>query len=520
MREYGLRDGRVAAGRSARRVRARRARRGARRARVRRARSTTCRRRRAVRAPRHPVGRRVALDEGTGIVHIAPGAGTGGLRARPDPRPAGDRRRSTRSGRMLPGYGLLEGLSTDEVEDVVIEDAARARAARRGRPDHAPLPDLLALQDAAPLPRRRRLVHRRRRDLRARSCSTRTRRVEWTPSLLLEADGRLAAQHGRLEHLAQALLRPAAAVLPVRVRPAERRSARAPSSRSARRQASTSCRSSTGPWIDEVPITLRGVRRGGAAHPRGRRRLARRRHRPVLDARLGEPGVGRARLRDRGCAGAVRRGPARSRRTGRVVSRPTGSPRAGEQIRLWFYSHALHVRDARRAGRRTSGCSPTRRVRDETGREMHKSTGNAIEANEAIERMGADVMRWMYSEQVPSQNLNFGYGPAHEIKRRLLTLWNSVKFFVDYANVVARAAMARELGAARPVAALARRAARRRGDRMRYERFWTPDVDRARSSRSSTTSRTGTSAGRGAASGTAMPRLWRRCGRRCCGRSS
>ena len=51
--------------------------------------------------------------------------------------------------------------------------------------------------------------------------------------------------------------------------------------------------------------------------------------------------------------------------------------------------------------------------------------------------MGADVMRWMYCEQVPSQNLNFGYGPAHEIKRRLLTLWNSVKFFVDYANVVA-----------------------------------------------------------------------------------
>ena len=66
---------------------------------------------------------------------------------------------------------------------------------------------------------------------------------------------------------------------------------------------------------------------------------------------------------------------------------------------------------------------------------MHKSTGNAIEANEAIERMGADVMRWMYCEQVPSQNVNFGYGPAHEIKRRLLTLWNSVKFFVDYANV-------------------------------------------------------------------------------------
>jgi isoleucyl-tRNA synthetase len=41
----------------------------------------------------------------------------------------------------------------------------------------------------------------------------------------------------------------------------------------------------------------------------------------------------------------------------------------------------------------------------------------------------------MFCEHVPSQNLKFGYGPATEIRRRLLTYWNSVKFFVDYANV-------------------------------------------------------------------------------------
>ena len=75
------------------------------------------------------------------------------------------------------------------------------------------------------------------------------------------------------------------------------------------------------------------------------------------------------------------------------------------------------------------------RVRDETGREMHKSWGNAIEANEALERMGADVMRWLYCEQPPSQNINFGYGPATEVRRRLLTFWNSVGFFVTYANI-------------------------------------------------------------------------------------
>ena len=34
----------------------------------------------------------------------------------------------------------------------------------------------------------------------------------------------------------------------------------------------------------------------------------------------------------------------------------------------------------------------------EDGRPMHKSWGNAIEFNEAAERMGVDVMRWMYAK--------------------------------------------------------------------------------------------------------------------------
>jgi hypothetical protein len=49
--------------------------------------------------------------------------------------------------------------------------------------------------------------------------------------------------------------------------------------------------------------------------------------------------------------------------------------------------------------------------------------------------MGADVMRFMYCDHVPQQNLNFGYGPANEVKRRLLTFWNSASFFVLYANI-------------------------------------------------------------------------------------
>ena len=131
-----------------------------------------------------------------------------------------------------------------------------------------------------------------------------------------------------------------------------------------------------------------------------------------------------------------------------------------EQIRLWFYSMLfMSVTLDGRSPYRARARLRARARRDR--REMHKSWGNAIEANEAIERMGADVMRWMYCEQIPSQNLNFGYGPAHEVKRRLLTLWNSVKFLVDYANVVGRAGEPGELRAARPLAARAHRAARR-----------------------------------------------------------
>ncbi|HVC88478.1 MAG TPA: DUF5915 domain-containing protein, partial [Gaiellaceae bacterium] len=72
---------------------------------------------------------------------------------------------------------------------------------------------------------------------------------------------------------------------------------------------------------------------------------------------------------------------------------------------------------------------------DEGGREMHASWGNTIPAEDAFAQMGADVMRWQYCAQPPDRNLLFGFGPAHEIKRKLLTFWNSVKFLVDYGNI-------------------------------------------------------------------------------------
>ena len=71
-------------------------------------------------------------------------------------------------------------------------------------------------------------------------------------------------------------------------------------------------------------------------------------------------------------------------------------------------------------------------VKDEKGEEMHKSKGNAIWFDDAVEKIGADPMRWMYSRHNPAENFNFGYALADEIKRKLLTLQNVYTFFTTY----------------------------------------------------------------------------------------
>lgn len=72
----------------------------------------------------------------------------------------------------------------------------------------------------------------------------------------------------------------------------------------------------------------------------------------------------------------------------------------------------------------------------EDGRPMHKSWGNFIEFNEGAEKMGADIMRWIYVRQNVADNLLFGYKLADEVRRRFyLKLWNVYNFFVTYANI-------------------------------------------------------------------------------------
>ena len=70
----------------------------------------------------------------------------------------------------------------------------------------------------------------------------------------------------------------------------------------------------------------------------------------------------------------------------------------------------------------------------EDGRSMHKSWGNAVEFNEGADKIGVDVMRWMYTRTNPSENLLFGYKKADEVRRKFyLILWNVYKYFIDYA---------------------------------------------------------------------------------------
>jgi isoleucyl-tRNA synthetase len=155
-----------------------------------------------------------------------------------------------------------------------------------------------------------------------------------------------------------------------------------------------------------------------------------------------------------------------------------------EQIRLWFYSQFF-------MSVTLVGRSPYRRVLtyekllDETGREMHRSWGNSIDADEAFGRMGADVMRWQFCETPPAQNLKFGYGPAREVERRLLTLWNSVSFFVTYANIEGFSPVYDDLRTGPPTAQpLDRWLVARVGQLVTeaseaFERYWSPAVTRA-----------------------------------------
>jgi len=105
------------------------------------------------------------------------------------------------------------------------------------------------------------------------------------------------------------------------------------------------------------------------------------------------------------------------------------------QFKNWFYSMIAMstVLEKRNPFKTVLGYAS---VMGEDGRPMHKSWGNAIEFNTGANSIGVDVMRWMFAKQDPEQNILFGYKKADDTRRRFhLILWNVYNFFVTYANV-------------------------------------------------------------------------------------
>jgi isoleucyl-tRNA synthetase len=103
------------------------------------------------------------------------------------------------------------------------------------------------------------------------------------------------------------------------------------------------------------------------------------------------------------------------------------------QFRNWFYS--LLAMSAIMEGQPPfKTCMGYGLVLAEDGREMHKSWGNAIWFDDAVETMGADVMRWMYCRTNTETNMLFGYKGATETRRSFfIPLLNIYSFLVTYA---------------------------------------------------------------------------------------
>jgi isoleucyl-tRNA synthetase len=107
-----------------------------------------------------------------------------------------------------------------------------------------------------------------------------------------------------------------------------------------------------------------------------------------------------------------------------------------DQTRGWFYS--LMAESALLFGRnsyRNVVCLGL--IVDGQGRKMSKSLGNIVDPWSVIERFGADPMRWFFlASGSPWASRRVSMEVFEDVVRRfVLTLWNTYAFFVTYANV-------------------------------------------------------------------------------------
>ncbi len=107
-----------------------------------------------------------------------------------------------------------------------------------------------------------------------------------------------------------------------------------------------------------------------------------------------------------------------------------------DQTRGWFYS--LHILGSCLFESPSfRNCLVTELGLDEKGQKMSKHVGNVVSPWELVEEYGADVLRWyVFSVSPPWVAKRFGSRPLAEVFSKFFTtLWNTYNFFVLYANI-------------------------------------------------------------------------------------
>ncbi len=107
-----------------------------------------------------------------------------------------------------------------------------------------------------------------------------------------------------------------------------------------------------------------------------------------------------------------------------------------DQTRGWFYSlHAISTLLFDRPCYRNCICLEL--VLDAQGKKMSKSKGNVVAPMDVVMKHGADALRWYcYTSAPPGMVRRFDTAMVADVTRRfLLTLWNVYSFFVTYANI-------------------------------------------------------------------------------------
>ena len=109
---------------------------------------------------------------------------------------------------------------------------------------------------------------------------------------------------------------------------------------------------------------------------------------------------------------------------------------AVDQTRGWFYS--LHAEATLLFNKPAfKNVIVLGLVQDENGQKMSKSKGNAVDPFDALEKYGADAIRWyFYTNSAPWLPSRFSGDAVMEGQRKFLgTLWNTYAFFTLYANI-------------------------------------------------------------------------------------